>query len=109
MTLSLPGCAAFAPFTSPAAALALLLAAGVACLAGSAQASCGDYLTIDGKSAAHGGQPTDPTKPLLDRAVGELDVDRLVRQLDDPQQLQSAVRSAILTAARDQIVDQLRP
>ena len=50
-----------------------------------------------------------PTKPLLRRAVGELDVERLVRQLDDPHQLDSAVRAAILQAARDQIVDQLRP
>ena len=50
-----------------------------------------------------------PTKPLLRRAVGELDVERLVRQLDDPHQLDSAVRAAILQAARDQIVAQLRP
>ncbi len=50
-----------------------------------------------------------PTAPLLRRAVGELDVDRLVRELDDPQQLDSAVRAAILQAARDQIVERLRP
>jgi hypothetical protein len=50
-----------------------------------------------------------PTRPLLRRAVGELDVDRLVRELDDPDQLESAVRSAILQAARDQILDRLRP
>src|SRR5262249_22730063 len=42
---------------------ALLLAAGVACAGGSAQASCGDYLTIDGKPAAHGGHPSGPGKP----------------------------------------------
>ena len=50
-----------------------------------------------------------PTGPLLRRAVDELDVDRLVRELDDPHQLESAVRSAILQAARDQILDRLRP
>ena len=52
---------------------------------------------------------TLPTGPLLRRAVDELDVDRLVRELDDPQQLESAVRSAILQAARDEILDRLRP
>ena len=50
-----------------------------------------------------------PTGPVLRRAVDELDVDALVRDLDDPDQLQSAIRAAILQAARDQIVDQLRP
>ena len=50
-----------------------------------------------------------PTGPLLRRAVSELDVDRLVRELDDPRQLESAVRSAILQAARDQIIDSVRP
>ncbi len=50
-----------------------------------------------------------PTKPLLRRAVDELDVDALVRDLDDPDQLQSAVRSAILQAAQDQILEGLRP
>ena len=50
-----------------------------------------------------------PTGPLLRRAVSGLDVQRLVRELDDPDQLQSAVRSAILQAARDQILDRLRP
>jgi hypothetical protein len=50
-----------------------------------------------------------PTGPLLRRAVDALDVGRLVRELDDPDQLQSAVRSAILRAARDEILDRLRP
>ena len=50
-----------------------------------------------------------PTGPLLRRTVDELDVDRLVRELDDPDQLDSAVRSAILQAALDQILDRLRP
>jgi hypothetical protein len=50
-----------------------------------------------------------PTGPLLRRAVDELDVDRLINELDDPHQIESAVRSAILQAARDQILDRLRP
>ena len=52
---------------------------------------------------------TLPTGPLLRRAVSELDVEQLVRQLDDPHQLESAIRSAILRAARDQILERLRP
>src|SRR5687768_7392190 len=40
---------------------ALLLAAGVACAGGSAQAGCGDYLTIDGKP--HAGRDHMPAKP----------------------------------------------
>ena len=50
-----------------------------------------------------------PTGPLLRRAIDELDVDELVRELDDPDQLESAIRSAILQAARDEILDRLRP
>jgi hypothetical protein len=50
-----------------------------------------------------------PTGPLLRRTISELDVDRLVRELDDPRQLESAVRSAILRAALHQILDRLRP
>jgi hypothetical protein len=50
-----------------------------------------------------------PTGPLLRRAVDELDVEALVRDLDDPQQLESAIRTAILQAARDEILDRLRP
>jgi hypothetical protein len=49
-----------------------------------------------------------PTGPLLRRAVGELDVNRLVHDLDNPDRLEPAVRSAILRAARDQILDRLR-
>jgi hypothetical protein len=52
---------------------------------------------------------TLPTGPLLRRAIDELDVDRLIRELDDPHQIESAVRSAILQAARDQILESLRP
>lgn len=52
---------------------------------------------------------TLPTGVLLRRAVDELDIDRLIRELDDPQQIESAVRSAILRAARDEILDRLRP
>jgi hypothetical protein len=50
-----------------------------------------------------------PTGPLLRRAIDELDIDDLLRELDDPQQLESAIRSAILQAARDEILDRLRP
>ena len=52
---------------------------------------------------------TLPTGELLRGAVDELDVEQLVRQLDDPAQLESAVRAAILRAARDQILERLRP
>jgi hypothetical protein len=48
-----------------------------------------------------------PSGDLLRRAVDRLDVGRLVQELDDPDRLQSAVRSAILRAARDQILDRL--
>jgi hypothetical protein len=50
-----------------------------------------------------------PTGPLLLRTVDELNVDRLLHQLNDPGQLDSAVRSAILQAALRQIRDRLRP
>ena len=52
---------------------------------------------------------TLPTGPLLRRAIDELDVHELVRELDDPHQLDAAIRSAILQAARDQILERLRP
>jgi len=52
---------------------------------------------------------TLPSGPLLHRAVGRLDVDKLLHELDDPRQLESAVRTAILQAARDQILEALRP
>ena len=41
--------------------------------------------------------------------IDELDVARLLRELHDPRQLDSAVRSAILQAALRQILDRLRP
>ena len=50
-----------------------------------------------------------PTAPLLRRTVDELDIDRLLHQLHDPRQLNSAIRSAILQAALGQILDRLRP
>lgn len=52
---------------------------------------------------------TLPTGELLRGAVDELDVEQLMGQLDDPAQLESAVRAAILRAARDQILERLRP
>jgi hypothetical protein len=50
-----------------------------------------------------------PTGDLLRRAVGKLDANQLLRNLDNPNQLESAVRAAIEQAARDEIVDRLRP
>ncbi len=50
-----------------------------------------------------------PTAPLLRRTVDALDVNRLLHQLHDPRQLDSAVRSAILQAALRQILDRLHP
>jgi hypothetical protein len=50
-----------------------------------------------------------PTGPLLRRTVNELDVARLVRELHDPSELNSALQSAILQAALSQIVGRLRP
>jgi hypothetical protein len=49
-----------------------------------------------------------PTGPLLRRAVDELDVGRLLRELDDPDRLESAVESAMMRAARDELLDRLR-
>jgi len=50
-----------------------------------------------------------PTAPLLRQTVDGLDIDRLLRELDDPGKLDSALQSAILQAALRQIVDRLRP
>jgi hypothetical protein len=50
-----------------------------------------------------------PTAPVLRRTVDELDVARLLRELNDPGRLNSAIQSAILQAALHQILDRLRP
>jgi hypothetical protein len=50
-----------------------------------------------------------PTAPLLRQTVAGLDIDRLVRELNDPSRLDSALQSAILQAALRQILDRLRP
>ena len=50
-----------------------------------------------------------PTAPVLRRTIDELDVTRLLHQLNDPSQLNSAIQSAILQAALHQILDRLRP
>jgi hypothetical protein len=50
-----------------------------------------------------------PTAPVLRRTIDELDVTRLLHELNDPRQLKSAVQSAILHAALHQILDRLRP
>ena len=49
-----------------------------------------------------------PSGPLLRRTVGELDVNRLLRELGDPSQLQSAIQSAVLRAAVSQILNLLQ-
>ena len=50
-----------------------------------------------------------PTRPLLRRTIDELDIDRLLHELNDPRQLNPAIQSAILQAALRQILDRLRP
>lgn len=50
-----------------------------------------------------------PTAPLLRRTIDELDLNRLVHQLHDPSQLNSVLKSAILSAAQSQILDRLHP
>jgi len=50
-----------------------------------------------------------PTGPLLRATVDELDINRLLHQLQDPSQLNSALQSAILQAALSQILNRLRP
>lgn len=50
-----------------------------------------------------------PTAPLLRRTIDDLDVTRLVHELNDPRQINSTVQSAILHAALGQILDRLRP
>jgi len=50
-----------------------------------------------------------PTAPLLRQTVDELDINRVLHELNDPRQLNSALQSAILQAALRQILDRLRP
>jgi hypothetical protein len=50
-----------------------------------------------------------PTAPVLRRTIDELNVTRLLHELNDPRQLNSAVQSAILHAALREILDRLRP
>lgn len=50
-----------------------------------------------------------PTGALLRQTVDELDVNRLVRELGDPSQLQPAIQSALLRAAVSQVLNRLRP
>lgn len=52
---------------------------------------------------------TLPTAPLLRRTVDELDIDRLLHQLNDPSQLQSTISSAVTQAALSQILGRLQP
>jgi hypothetical protein len=50
-----------------------------------------------------------PTAPLLRRTIDELDVNRLLHELTDPNQLNSVLQSAILQAAVRQILDRVHP
>jgi hypothetical protein len=50
-----------------------------------------------------------PTAPLLRQTVDQLDINRLLQELNDPSQLDSALQSAILQAALREILDRLRP
>jgi hypothetical protein len=50
-----------------------------------------------------------PTSTLLRRTLDELNVARLLRELNDPGRLNSAIRSAVLHAALGQILDRLHP
>jgi hypothetical protein len=50
-----------------------------------------------------------PTAPLLRRTVDGLDINRLLHELNDPDQLNSVLQSAILQAALRQILDRLHP
>jgi hypothetical protein len=50
-----------------------------------------------------------PTAPLLRQTINELDVKRLLQELNDPRQLNSAIQSAILHAALHEILDRLHP
>ena len=50
-----------------------------------------------------------PTAPLLRRTIDELDIGALLHELNDPSELSSAVRSAILHAALHEILDRVLP
>ena len=50
-----------------------------------------------------------PTAPVLRRTIEQLDVTRLLHELNDPSQLNAAVQSAILHAALSEILARLRP
>jgi hypothetical protein len=49
------------------------------------------------------------TAPLLRQTINDLDVDRLLHELNDPSRLYSALQSAILQSALRQILNRLRP
>jgi hypothetical protein len=52
---------------------------------------------------------TLPTAPLLRQTIDQLDINRLLHELGNPNQLNSALQAAILQAALRQIIDRLRP
>ena len=50
-----------------------------------------------------------PTAPLLRQTIDELNINRLLHELNNPSQLNSVLQSAILQAALRQILDRLQP
>jgi hypothetical protein len=50
-----------------------------------------------------------PTAPVLRRTINELDATRLLHELNNPSQINAAVKSAILHAALSEILARLRP
>jgi hypothetical protein len=52
---------------------------------------------------------TLPTAPLLRATIDQLNVNQILHQLGDPSQLQSTIRSAVLQAALQQILNRLQP
>jgi len=50
-----------------------------------------------------------PTGPLLRQTVDSLDIDRLLHELNNPNQLSSALESAILQSALRQVLERLSP
>jgi hypothetical protein len=65
--------------------------------------------TIVGAIPAGVVDSTLPTAPLLRATIDQLNVKQILHQLGDSSQLQSTVRSAVLQAALQQILDRLQP
>lgn len=65
--------------------------------------------TIVGAIPASIVDATLPTAPLLRATIDELNLNQILHQLGDPSQLQSTIRSAVLQAALQQILNRLQP